>query len=202
VTAVRPRQDGRVFAAVRALKLRTRAQVNNARDHAIRRDGRKFVLRPRAIAGESLRWCINGGEVNFDLWGCFQDHKKTTGARERQGSAIMLHLLFIISPEWVCRAGGLHDRENPRNIQLFEQAIACARKEIGGVVAARLDLDEMGGAVGAASSRINGTLRAGSAKEQIVQRLETRLDLRGELAATGAAEKKFNIFKIRLGGGW
>jgi hypothetical protein len=56
--------------------------------------------------------------------------------------------------------------------------------------------------LGAASSRINGTLRAGSAKEQIVQRLETRLDLRGELAATGAAEKKFNIFKIRLGGGW
>jgi chromosome segregation ATPase len=147
VTAVRPRQDGRVFAAVRALKLRTRAQVNNARDHAIRRDGRKFVLRPRAIAGESLRWCINGGEANFDLWGCFQDHKKTTGARERRGSAIMLHMLFIISPEWVCRAGGLHDRENPRNIKLFEQAIACARKEIGGVVAARLDLDEMGGAV-------------------------------------------------------
>lgn len=56
--------------------------------------------------------------------------------------------------------------------------------------------------LGAASSRLNETLKAGTAKESIVQQLEARLDLRGHLAATGAAEKKFNIFKIRLEGGW
>lgn len=56
--------------------------------------------------------------------------------------------------------------------------------------------------LGAVSSRLNETLKAGSAKEAVVKQLETRLDLRGMLAATGAAEKKFNIFKIRLEGGW
>jgi hypothetical protein len=147
VTAVRPRQDGRVFSAVRAMKLRNRSEVLNARDHAVRREGRKFVLRPRAVAGVSLRWCNNGGEADFDLWGCFQHQKKSTGGRERQGSAIMFHMLFIVSPEWVTKAGDLHDKTNPRNVALFEQAIACAEKEVGGVIAARLDLDELGGAV-------------------------------------------------------
>src|SRR5262249_1306415 len=56
--------------------------------------------------------------------------------------------------------------------------------------------------LGAASSRLNGTLKSGTAKAAIVQQLEARLDLRGSLAPTGAAEKKFNIFKIRLEGGW
>lgn len=56
--------------------------------------------------------------------------------------------------------------------------------------------------LGAASSRLNETLKPGSAKEDLVKLLETRLDLRGPLAPTGAAEKKFNIFKIRLEGGW
>lgn len=56
--------------------------------------------------------------------------------------------------------------------------------------------------LGAASSRLNETLRPGSAKEAVVRQLEARLDLRGLLAPTGAAEKKFNVFKIRLEGGW
>ncbi|OUI98322.1 DUF3800 domain-containing protein [Acetobacter sp. DsW_54] len=56
--------------------------------------------------------------------------------------------------------------------------------------------------LGAASSRLNNTLKQGSAKESLVKLLETRLDLRRPLEATGAAEKKFNIFKIRLEGGW
>lgn len=56
--------------------------------------------------------------------------------------------------------------------------------------------------LGAASSRLNETLKPGTAKESLVERLEARLDLRGPLSATGAAEKKFNIFKINLGGGW
>lgn len=56
--------------------------------------------------------------------------------------------------------------------------------------------------LGAASSRLNETLTAGSAKESLVKLLEARLDLRGVLSPTGAGEKKFNIFKINLGGGW
>ena len=56
--------------------------------------------------------------------------------------------------------------------------------------------------LGTASSRLNETLTPGTAKESLVKRIEARLDLHGSLSPTSAAEKKFNIFKIRLEGGW
>ena len=54
--------------------------------------------------------------------------------------------------------------------------------------------------LGAASSRINDTLREGTAKSAVVQRLEVALSR--TLAPTHKTEEKFNIFKIRLQGGW
>jgi hypothetical protein len=54
--------------------------------------------------------------------------------------------------------------------------------------------------LGAASSRINDTLREGTAKSAVVQRLEVALGR--ALAPTHKTEEKFNIFKIRLQGGW
>ena len=54
--------------------------------------------------------------------------------------------------------------------------------------------------LGAASSRINDTLREGSAKAAVVQRLE--LALGRALGPTHKTKEKFNIFKIRLQGGW
>jgi hypothetical protein len=55
--------------------------------------------------------------------------------------------------------------------------------------------------LGAASSRINQTLGAGTAKEVVVRRLEERLNRR-QIGPTSRTEEKFNVFKIRLGGGW
>ncbi len=54
--------------------------------------------------------------------------------------------------------------------------------------------------LGAASSRLNQTLRPDTAKATVVQRIETALG--HKLAATPKGEEKFNIFKIRLQGGW
>lgn len=54
--------------------------------------------------------------------------------------------------------------------------------------------------LGAASSRINETLRQGTVKAAVVHRLESALGR--TLAPTPKAEEKFNIFKIRLQGGW
>jgi hypothetical protein len=54
--------------------------------------------------------------------------------------------------------------------------------------------------LGAASSRIKDALRDGSAKAAVVQRLESALSR--PLAPTHKGEEKFNIFKIRLQGGW
>lgn len=54
--------------------------------------------------------------------------------------------------------------------------------------------------LGAASRRINGTQRDGTAKAAVVQRLEAALGR--SLDPTHKGEEKFNIFKIRLQGGW
>ncbi|MGV1098576.1 DUF3800 domain-containing protein [Thiovibrio sp. JS02] len=54
--------------------------------------------------------------------------------------------------------------------------------------------------LGAASSRLNGTLRQGAAKTAVIARLESELGRM--LAPTYKGEEKFNIFRIRLQGGW
>lgn len=56
--------------------------------------------------------------------------------------------------------------------------------------------------LGAASSRLNQTLGAGTAKEAVVKKLEERLNVRDRLGPTRRTEEKFNVFQIRLAGGW
>ena len=53
---------------------------------------------------------------------------------------------------------------------------------------------------GAAASKLNAGPRRGSAKSQLVARLEQRLGR--EIAHTSRGEPKFNVFVIDLGGGW
>lgn len=55
--------------------------------------------------------------------------------------------------------------------------------------------------LGAASARMNGRNDLGTAKEGVIAHLERRLNL-SRLGPTQKSEEKFNIFKIRLEGGW
>jgi len=55
--------------------------------------------------------------------------------------------------------------------------------------------------LGAASSRLNQTLRPGGIKEEIVKRLESHLGI-DRIAPTPRDAEKFNVFRIRLQGGW
>ena len=55
--------------------------------------------------------------------------------------------------------------------------------------------------LGAVSARINGRTDLGATKEGVIANLERRLN-RPRLGPTQKSEEKFNIFKIRLGGGW
>jgi len=55
--------------------------------------------------------------------------------------------------------------------------------------------------LGMASSRMNGTLGEGTAKEALVKRMESHLNVK-TLHATARTEEKFNIFNIQLAGGW
>jgi len=54
--------------------------------------------------------------------------------------------------------------------------------------------------VGIASSRLNDRLTMGGAKEGVVTHLEKLLGYR--IKSTALCEKKFNVFKINLNGGW
>lgn len=55
--------------------------------------------------------------------------------------------------------------------------------------------------LGAASARLNAREDLGAAKEAVIAHLERRLN-RAKLGPTHKSEEKFNIFRIRLGGGW
>jgi len=53
---------------------------------------------------------------------------------------------------------------------------------------------------GLASARLNGTAQEGSAKAQLLQHLENRLG--HSIRPTVSSQHKFNVFNIRLEGGW
>ena len=55
--------------------------------------------------------------------------------------------------------------------------------------------------LGAASARLNAREDLGATKEAVIAHLERRLN-RAKLGPTHKSEEKFNIFRIRLGGGW
>lgn len=103
-------------------------------------------LRPGAIAGAGLDWPDKSAR-SLDV--AFKKHKKRHGAQERRGAALIHHMLVNVSPGWIEAAGDLHDPANPRNVALFNAAIAWAEITFGNgcVVAARMDLDETGGGV-------------------------------------------------------
>lgn len=55
--------------------------------------------------------------------------------------------------------------------------------------------------LGMASSRLNESVAPGSSKDRLIQHLEQGLDV-NRLGPTRKSERKFNIFKINLQGGW
>lgn len=135
-------------AAIRVNKLSTIAQLRGASLHAQRHDETgKARVREDAEPGFGLAW--SKAENDRDYLAAFKAHKAELGAGERKGSPLCLQAICVVSPEWVQKAGNLHDPENPHNRQLFDQAKAWAESwgGKGSVIATRLDLDEKGGAV-------------------------------------------------------
>ena len=135
-------------AAIRINKIKSVAQLRGATLHAERSDEISLArVREHAIPGEGLAW--SKAENARDYLAAFKAHKLELGAGERKNAPLAMQALCVVSPEWVQEAGDLHDRANPRNIALFDQARAWAESWAGkgAVFGARLDLDEKGGAV-------------------------------------------------------
>lgn len=135
-------------AAIRVNKLSSVAQLRGASLHAQRYDETgKARVREGAEPGFGLAWSKAGNDR--DYLAAFKAHKTGLGAGERKNAPIALQAICVVSPEWVEKAGDLHDADNPHNRQLFDQAKAWAENwgGEGSVIATRLDLDEKGGAV-------------------------------------------------------
>ena len=137
-----------MFAYCRTKPIRSVQYLSHQSRHARREDE---TSRPRirrdASPGTSLSWsCDDAPKPDYAT--SFRAFKKANGVSERKGAQIGLHMLVGISPEWVKEAGDIHDPANPRNVQLLHAARAWADMwSGGGCYAARLDLDETGGAV-------------------------------------------------------
>ena len=135
-------------AAIRVNKIKSIAQLRGATLHAERHDETgKARVREDAEPGHALAW--SKADNDRDYLAAFKAHKAEMGAGERKNAPLCMQALCVVSPEWVEKAGDLHDANNRHNQQLFDQAKAWAESWAGdgAVFGARLDLDEKGGAV-------------------------------------------------------
>jgi len=137
-----------MFAYCRTEQIRSVQYLGHQSRHARREDETsKPRVRADATPGTALSWSCDDGP-RPDYAASFRALKKAKGAGERKGAKLGLHMLVGVSPEWVKEAGDLHDPENPRNRELLDAARAWADTwSNDGCYAARLDLDETGGAV-------------------------------------------------------
>lgn len=137
-----------MFAYCRTKPIRSVQYLGQQTRHARREDATSQPrIRGDAEAGTALSWSIDDGPQP-DYAASFRAFKKAKEAGERKGAQLGLHMLVGVSPAWVREAGDLHDPDNPRNRQLLDAARAWADTwSNGGCYAARLDLDETGGAV-------------------------------------------------------
>lgn len=142
-----------IFASVRCKRLNSIAMIVAAEKHARREDE---SCRNRLSEGkhmfhdktkDNLAWSPCGDPLA--IYDSFKQRKKESGASERKGSALGLHLLAIVSPELIKESGDLHDPNNPVNQRIFEQSKAWAEQEFGAgsLIHARMDMDEKGGGV-------------------------------------------------------
>lgn len=137
-----------MFAYCRTKPITSVQYLGHQTRHAHRVDATSQPrIRSDAEAGTALSWSCDDGPKP-DYVASFKAFKKGKGASERKGAQLGLHMLVGVSPQWVKEAGDLHDPHNPRNRQLLDAARAWADTwSDGGCYAARLDLDETGGAV-------------------------------------------------------
>jgi len=139
-----------MFAAVRVQKISKMSQMKGLSMHAMRLDkNTQKYLRDDAHKGRCLAWSSAEKADNRNVSEAFKQFKKREKANEYQGASLGLHMLCVVSPEWIKEAGGIHERRNPRNAMLMKAAKDWA-ESIGGkgsVIASRLDLDEKGGGV-------------------------------------------------------
>ena len=148
------------YAYVRNLKtdaganLKTFAQIQSAERHAKRQDN-SSLRRQRYDADHrnNYFWSTLGEGLEqggADYAEAFRAHKSAHGVKsERKNSALAMHLLVGVSPDWLSETGDPRSLENPRVKQLISEARLWAESWMGdqAVWAVRYDTDETGSGV-------------------------------------------------------
>lgn len=140
-----------IFSAIRCKRIKNIAGLRYAEAHGKREDeaskNRVDPVRTKDNLAAS-KYCP---DRPLDLVDAFKARKAETGANERAGSAIGLHVIAIVSPEALDdkRDGGRHNPNNIINKAVFTEAQKWAEKEFGegSLIAARMDMDEKGAGV-------------------------------------------------------
>ena len=153
------------YASVRMRLLTTAQAMRRASEHAARRDvSATEAKRPdadpdrRALAWtpglKAPVWIADtaaGAPLPpaSDYLAAYKHMRRQTGAGERKGSALAIHIICIVSPAWLAEAGDPHDAQNPRVWALWTQARLWAEDAFGkgSVIGMRMDVDEAGAGV-------------------------------------------------------
>lgn len=147
------------YCSVRVVALKTIQHIQAMTRHAQRVDAiSQERLRPGAVIGTALTWTTrirDESDPSFDssdkaqqrdVMTAYKRHKARLAIGETKNGGVGLHVMTIISERHFVQAGNIHDPENPRLKQFFEESIAWAENTFGAgsVYMARLDLDEKG----------------------------------------------------------
>jgi septal ring factor EnvC (AmiA/AmiB activator) len=126
--------------------MRTKGYVRTQVTHASREGNASASVRPGAIPMAGWACSAVIPDRPRDYVAAFKAVPTHFGARYRKGAPLGVNLQLNVSPDWIREAGDLHDERNERNQRLYQAALEFVRN-IRGVVAARMDLDEEGGGV-------------------------------------------------------
>ena len=171
-----------MYAFVRASTVKTRQALGAMQKHARGVDATAKSRRRADAAYRSLaidfkekriRKLGVGEREVANITDAYEQHLAAHSATPRKGAAICLHFIVGVSDEWVRDTGDLHDPNNERNQLLLHTAVRWAEEKLGGCFAARLDLDERGGAVvDLFAAPIHHNKRSGKASVSVNQALK------------------------------
>ena len=144
-----------MFAAVKNQRIKRFTDLAAMTRHARGQDetckNRMVRTGPRAVAwssltGKTVLTDVGEESPETDLVASFRHHKEAQQAQERPGCAFALHLLAVVSPEWLDE---IPEEKSARQAMFVKAAIDWANASLGdgSVFAARLDLNEKGDSV-------------------------------------------------------
>ncbi|MBF0877966.1 hypothetical protein HKD21_14170 [Gluconobacter cerevisiae] len=138
-----------IFSAVRCFNVKSIQSLASAREHAFRRDENSQKRVDLSRTDMSLASSEYAPDNPRDVVQAFKGFKERTGIKEQKGASVALHMLCVVSPEWLAETGDPRDPQNPRVRELFRESQKWAEEKFGpgSVIASRMDMDEAGSGV-------------------------------------------------------